>query len=361
NDRVTATDQYFDAIREVNEVPFRGKRPPPPGASPSTTATLDTSPVVPKDVNVIEISTRNDIQQTEQIAMDDAPSAGEENNNVSEEKKQEEEKVTSVDTETDPNQVTAMAVDGAKNENGAIVQHETDPQETIHEEDSFLLAVKDVLCEIHRIYYENENEEGKKRKAEPKRASDVKTILRRVRRRILNGCTLLFSGIFPTNVEASSTDVWKLALNLGAKCEREFTPNITHVIGATATEKVSRAANTPSVYLVSPNWLHATDKHWRRQDEMKFSVGPNYAVLMKDTPPPTIHQAPLEDIPDVITSTRTHEVENKRQKKEGEEEMKEIEEGEDGEAQFLEKELFGSESEEEKEESQEGRGASDDE
>lgn len=102
-------------------------------------------------------------------------------------------------------------------------------------------------------------------------------ILTEVMRSILNGTAVLFSGVFPTNVDASRQPIVRRALTFGAAVvdvpPRPPASAVTHVVAQRAgTAKVQSAATSGGVRIVHVDWLAACLRQYRRLPEAAFPL-----------------------------------------------------------------------------------------
>ncbi|TFJ88657.1 hypothetical protein NSK_000226 [Nannochloropsis salina CCMP1776] len=89
-----------------------------------------------------------------------------------------------------------------------------------------------------------------------------------VRRQVLAGVTILFSGVLPRNVDPRRSDLGYMALSLGARIVEDFSPTVTHLVAENAsTEKVFRARRQGGVWIVARTWLQLSFLHCDRKDE----------------------------------------------------------------------------------------------
>jgi len=143
-------------------------------------------------------------------------------------------------------------------------------------QDDALLTMLEVLRDVHTAFYVEFLTHNK---------ADVKEMLRRRKKRVLQGVHLTFSHIFPCNEKPQQQYIWNLAEQFGAICYEQFEEHITHVIaGDVRTEKVRRALQTPGVFVVTPLWLFQSIEKWRRADETKFlpeGVAPSHSQPSK--------------------------------------------------------------------------------
>ncbi|KAE9462583.1 hypothetical protein C3L33_05490, partial [Rhododendron williamsianum] len=133
------------------------------------------------------------------------------------------------------------------------------------ETEGALASVLKVLKQIHSMFFDSEP-------GADLADRDVRQVLKTVRRSVLNGCTVVFSRVFPTRFQAENHHLWKMAEQLGAICLTEADPSVTHVVSTdTGTEK-SRWALQEKKFLVHPQWIEATNYFWQKQPEDKFPV-----------------------------------------------------------------------------------------
>ncbi|KAK4481613.1 hypothetical protein RD792_012517 [Penstemon davidsonii] len=100
----------------------------------------------------------------------------------------------------------------------------------------------------------------------------VQQALKSVRKEILKGCKLVFSRVFPTNIQPEQHQLWKMAEQLGATCSTELNPSVTHVVSMDAGTDKSRWALYENKFLVHPRWIGASNYLWRKQPEESFPV-----------------------------------------------------------------------------------------
>mmetsp|Transcript_6827 Transcript_6827/g.9443 ORF Transcript_6827/g.9443 Transcript_6827/m.9443 type:complete len:542 (-) Transcript_6827:63-1688(-) len=161
---------------------------------------------------------------------------------------------------------------------------QTDDLIPLEEDEDIVLPIPDldrsldnfarILKEIHTRFYESHSH-------------DTKQIISSMKNSVLDGCVIVFSALFPTNIPPESSDVWRLATAFGAECRSEIDSEVTHVVAARQTPKVLQALQTPGLFLVTADWLHRSCERWERVDEMEFPLSP-HPVLMKDSEPPIL-------------------------------------------------------------------------
>ncbi|KAL2903722.1 RNA polymerase II C-terminal domain phosphatase-like 3 [Bienertia sinuspersici] len=102
---------------------------------------------------------------------------------------------------------------------------------------------------------------------------DVRNILAAEQRKILAGCRILFSRVFPVG-EASPHlhPLWQTAEQFGASCTNQIDEQVTHVVAnSPGTDKVNWARSTGR-YVVHPGWVEASALLYRRANEQEFAI-----------------------------------------------------------------------------------------
>ncbi|XP_072958311.1 RNA polymerase II C-terminal domain phosphatase-like 3 [Typha angustifolia] len=104
---------------------------------------------------------------------------------------------------------------------------------------------------------------------------DVRNILAAEQRKILAGCRIVFSRIFP--VEEANPQLhplWQMAQQFGASCTNQIDEHVTHVVAnSLGTNKVNWALSTGR-FVVHPGWVEASAFLYRRANEYDFVVKP---------------------------------------------------------------------------------------
>uniref|UniRef100_A0A7N0UCH3 RNA polymerase II C-terminal domain phosphatase-like n=1 Tax=Kalanchoe fedtschenkoi TaxID=63787 RepID=A0A7N0UCH3_KALFE len=129
------------------------------------------------------------------------------------------------------------------------------------EHDGILASVLQVLKRIHCDFFDD-----------PSESRDVRRGLRSLRRGVLEGCEIVFSGVIPRLVQPEAHQLWPLAEELGAKCCREVGPSVTHVVAARVGTKKARWAVQENKFLVDQKWIEAVNFRWKRLPENEFPV-----------------------------------------------------------------------------------------
>lgn len=102
---------------------------------------------------------------------------------------------------------------------------------------------------------------------------DVRNILAEEQRKILAGCRILFSRIFPVGeTKPHQHPLWQTAEQFGAVCTTQIDDLVTHVVAnSLGTDKVNWAMSTRR-FVVHPGWVEASALLYRRANENDFAV-----------------------------------------------------------------------------------------
>ncbi|XP_021723008.1 RNA polymerase II C-terminal domain phosphatase-like 3 [Chenopodium quinoa] len=102
---------------------------------------------------------------------------------------------------------------------------------------------------------------------------DVRNILAAEQRKILAGCRIVFSRVFPVGeVKPHLHPLWQTAEQFGAVCTNQIDEQVTHVVAnSLGTDKVNWAISTGK-FVVHPGWVEASALLYRRVNEQDFAV-----------------------------------------------------------------------------------------
>ncbi|VFQ60896.1 unnamed protein product [Cuscuta campestris] len=122
-----------------------------------------------------------------------------------------------------------------------------------------------VIEKIHQMFFEHPTLDE----------ADVRNILATEQRRILSGCRIVFSRVFPVG-EANPHlhPLWQTAEQFGAVCTNQIDEKVTHVVAnSPGTDKVNWAFATGR-FVVHPGWVEASALLYRRANEHDFAIKP---------------------------------------------------------------------------------------
>lgn len=149
------------------------------------------------------------------------------------------------------------------------------------DDDDYLLYLEDILVTVHKAFYDMYDQ--LKSKGEDAEKPDMKNILPYVKRKVLKGTNLLFSGVFPMNVPLEKSQAYHVAKMLGANVHTDFVARekdgsnkseyTTHVVAARqGTIKVKLAQKHRHVKLVNPQWLWTCAERLQHVDERLYPL-----------------------------------------------------------------------------------------
>ncbi|XP_022737741.1 RNA polymerase II C-terminal domain phosphatase-like 3 [Durio zibethinus] len=132
-------------------------------------------------------------------------------------------------------------------------------------DDGTLASSLAVIERIHQDFFSHQNLDD----------VDVRNILAAEQRKILAGCHVVFSRVFPVG-EANPHlhPLWQTAEQFGAVCTNQIDEHVTHVVAnSLGTDKVNWALSTGK-FVVHPGWVEASTLLYRRANELDFAIKP---------------------------------------------------------------------------------------
>ncbi|CAN6381363.1 unnamed protein product [Urochloa humidicola] len=130
-------------------------------------------------------------------------------------------------------------------------------------EDGTLASSMAVIERIHLNFFSHPN----------LNEADVRSILAAEQQRILAGCRIVFSRVFPIgDAKPHLHPLWQTAEQFGAVCTNQIDDRVTHVVAnSQGTDKVNWALSTGR-FVVTPGWVEASALLYRRANELDFIV-----------------------------------------------------------------------------------------
>ena len=148
------------------------------------------------------------------------------------------------------------------------------------DDDDYLWHLEEILKRIHRAYYEIYDQmKSKGDRMTP--LPSVKNVIPYVKRKVLKGVRILFSGVVPLHKSQEQTRIYQVANSLGAEVHNSLVPRTksskgeatTHVVAAKmGTIKVKQAQKMRGIAIVNPDWLWTCNERWEKVDERLFPV-----------------------------------------------------------------------------------------
>ncbi|KAK5082178.1 CTD phosphatase Fcp1 [Lithohypha guttulata] len=101
---------------------------------------------------------------------------------------------------------------------------------------------------------------------------DVKQIIPAMKRRVMDGIVIVFSGVVPLSTDIHSADIAIWARSFGARVADKVSKEVTHVVAARiGTSKVKTAVRR-GIPVVGTQWLIHSFQRWKRQDEGAYLI-----------------------------------------------------------------------------------------
>ncbi|KAK9446566.1 HAD-like domain-containing protein [Limtongia smithiae] len=113
---------------------------------------------------------------------------------------------------------------------------------------------------------------------------DVKVIMPRMKKDVLENVVILFSGLIPIGVKMDSVDLVIWARSFGALVVDTLAFDVTHLVAEKAgTEKVHQAQKFNAIKIVKPAWLYQCLSTWTRVDEGPYMLPLSPCSAWEDT------------------------------------------------------------------------------
>ncbi|GAB1606406.1 RNA polymerase II subunit A C-terminal domain phosphatase-like [Argonauta hians] len=164
-----------------------------------------------------------------------------------------------------------------------ITKREENEEIEWDDEDDYLIYLEEILKRIHKAYFDISDQLTSNEGASniPDTNLDLKAIIPYVRRKVLQGCNICFSGIIPLNMPIEKSKPYNIAMSLGANVHLNYVPYsqsrknnyTTHLIAnKTGTTKVHAAKQSQMGHIVTLDWLLICCERWERVDERLFQL-----------------------------------------------------------------------------------------
>lgn len=103
---------------------------------------------------------------------------------------------------------------------------------------------------------------------------DAAVLMAAIKAQVLNGVSIVFTGVVPLGVDIETHDTAVWAKSFGATVEKNVSKRTTHVIASPdrRTMKVKQAVKRGRIAVVSQPWLFACFTQWRKVDEKPYRI-----------------------------------------------------------------------------------------
>ncbi|MEQ2177111.1 hypothetical protein GOODEAATRI_000492 [Goodea atripinnis] len=162
-------------------------------------------------------------------------------------------------------------------------------EEADNDQDDHLIYLEEVLQRIHAEYFARYDTYLRKETSE---MPDIRKIVPELKSKTLEGTTVVFSGLYPTNYPMERTREFYHTKALGAKIGKSLILNsqdpnrTTHLVAARAgTEKVRQAQGCKHLHVVNPDWLWSCLERWERVEEQLYPLKEDYSRTPRSNSP----------------------------------------------------------------------------
>eukprot|EP00474_Spongospora_subterranea_P010338 CRZ10796.1 hypothetical protein [Spongospora subterranea] len=141
-----------------------------------------------------------------------------------------------------------------------------------HEQDNVLAGIERILIQVHEQYFRSQNN-----------TADVRKLLTDIKKQVLHGCEIAFTGIIPLGLDLQLSREVVVAQELGAVVVPDITLHTTHLIArsSASSTKIKEAGSIISRrqtahalrHIVHIDWLSACAAHFVHVDEQEFNLG----------------------------------------------------------------------------------------
>lgn len=171
----------------------------------------------------------------------------------------------------------------AKGKRHAILRN--DDEELVHLERSLLAIHERYFTEYDRRHTSGSGARvaalaGKRKEPIPedeemittKNLPDIKQIMPNMKSKVLNGTTIVFSGVIPLGADIHSSDIATWARSFGASIGEKLTKETTHVVAASVGTKKVKNAVARGIPVVSTHWLTFSIQRWKKLDARPYLI-----------------------------------------------------------------------------------------
>lgn len=183
------------------------------------------------------------------------------------------------------------AEDEAEGEDSAASEDESQDHNKhrhhlLEDNDRELFVLEERLEQVHRQFFEEydkkrtlalggrvaalrgEKTPSKEKDVDLKLVPDVKDIMPYIKRKVLGGVVLVFSGVLPLGTDTQNADISLWAKSFGAVISQKINMKTTHLVaGRNRTAKVREATRYPNIKIVTTQWLLDSLTQWKHLSE----------------------------------------------------------------------------------------------
>ena len=164
----------------------------------------------------------------------------------------------------------------------------------LHDDDTELRYLEQSLREVHRTFFEEydrrltqarggrlaalRGDKASKKLAMPddnadlELVPDIKSVMPQMKKSVLEGVTIVFSGVLPLGTDIQRSDIALWAKSFGAHVSDRISRRTTHLVaGRNRTSKVRQAARR-GINIVTPHWLLHSISQWQWLEEEPYVI-----------------------------------------------------------------------------------------
>ena len=159
----------------------------------------------------------------------------------------------------------------------------------LEDNDRELFQLEERLERVHRYYFDEYDRKRmralggrvaalrgekiplKEKDVDLKLVPDVLDIMPLIKRQVLGGVVVVFSGVLPLGTDAQNADISLWAKSFGVVVSQKINIRTTHLVaGRNRTAKVREATRYPNVKIVTTQWLLDSLTQWSHLDEEPY-------------------------------------------------------------------------------------------
>jgi RNA polymerase II subunit A-like phosphatase len=135
----------------------------------------------------------------------------------------------------------------------------------MQDNDNELESLSEALDTLHLKFYSQINQQPQ-----------VAQILPTIKQRVLAGCRIVFSGVFPLGKDPIYHELWISAIKFGAIAQLDIDETSTHLIAAKVGTVKCKKALEMKMWIVKPEWLVESISQWAKVLEKDYILDESF-------------------------------------------------------------------------------------
>lgn len=158
----------------------------------------------------------------------------------------------------------------------------------LEDNDRELIYLEERLERVHRYFFDEYDKKcsralggrvaalrgerlPSKKDVDLRHVPDIQDIMPLLKRQVLGGVVVVFSGVLPLGTDTQNADISLWAKSFGVVVSHKINIRTTHLVaGRNRTAKVREATRYPNVKIVTTQWLLDSLTQWRHMDEEPY-------------------------------------------------------------------------------------------